>query len=284
MSAVPPPPTQAKLAAVINMKGGVGKTTLSFNLSGYLAEKMGKRVLLIDLDPQANATIVSTEPAKYNAHCKTKKTIADVFIQTSRIYGPISRTAPAPLNIADFTYSVSSDGGGQFDLIPSELILSSVLKGMSLGPFDLDHLITKDVRQSYDYILIDCAPTYSSLTTMALNTAKAVLIPMISDSFGFYGTRLMQQVLQEHHHDFNFEPKVIGVVFMIWEERQANQVDYSNQIIGGWPAGTVFRTKISRNNWYRVANGKREHIWDSSAHQKCKQEFEAFVQEFIGKM
>lgn len=280
-STFPTKTMQAKLAAIINMKGGVGKTTLSFNLAGYLAEKLGKRVLLIDLDPQANATIVSTEPEKYADHCKNKKTIADVFIQTLRTYGPIRPPTLKPLDISDFLYPVSSVGG-QFDLVPSELILSSVLKGMTLGPFDLNQLVTEGVRRAYDYVLIDCAPTYSSLTTMALNTARSVLIPMISDSFGAYGTKLMQQVLKEHKYDFGFQPAVIGVIFTLWES-QANQVLYSNDIINNWAAGTVFRAKIARNNWYRVANGKREHIWDSQAHAACKREFEEFVDEFVSK-
>jgi chromosome partitioning protein len=146
----------AKLASIINMKGGVGKTTLTFNLASYLAEIYHKKVLLIDLDPQANATIVSTDPEQYKEHCKSKKTIADVFIYAFRTYGPVKQEVQPPLALNDFIYSVLNEttSGGKFDLVPSELMLSSVLKGMTLGPFDLNQLVTEDVRNQYDYILL----------------------------------------------------------------------------------------------------------------------------------
>ena len=274
----------AKLASIINMKGGVGKTTLSFNLAMYLAELLDKRVLLIDLDPQANATIVSTEKEKYEEHCKTKKTIADIFIQTFRTYGPVRAQSSSATNISEYIYSsYKGSGAGKFDIIPSELILSSVLKGMTLGPFDLDQLITESVKHQYDYIFVDCAPTYSSLTTIALNTTKAVLVPMISDSFGAHGTKLMKTVLDEHKYDFGIDPKIIGVIFTLWEE-QANQITYSNDIIKEWSAQNVFKAKISKNNWYRVMNGKRETIWHSPTHQRYKTEFHDFVTEFEARV
>jgi chromosome partitioning protein len=274
----------AKLASIINMKGGVGKTTLTFNLASYLAEIYHKKVLLIDLDPQANATIVSIEPDRYQAHCKSKKTIADVFIHAFRTYGPIKQETQSPLVIEDFIYSVFQDkSGGQFDLVPSELMLSSVLKGMTLGPFDLNHLVTDGVRNQYDYILVDCAPTNSSLTTVALNTTGAVLIPMIADSFGAYGTELMRQVLEEHKYDFGIEPKVIGVVFMLWDGQQ-NQVTQSNEIIKKWPHGTVFRSKITENKWYRIANGRRDAVWNTPAHKSVEAELKSLVDEFVSKV
>lgn len=274
----------AKMASIINMKGGVGKTTLTFNLARFLSERRNKRVLLIDLDPQANASIVSTEPEAYKEHCQTKKTVADIFINAFRTYGPVSFPAKIPEKLDEFIFPVyRNDQGGHFHLIPSELILSSVLKGMTLGPFDLDLLISQDVRERYDYILVDCAPTYSSLTTVAFNSTKAVLIPMIADSFGVHGTNLMKTILAEHKYDFGFSPKIIGVVFTFWQQ-QANQVDHSTEIIAGWGSNSVFQSKISKNNWYRVANGKRETIWDSPTHQIYKTEFENFVLEFEARI
>lgn len=273
----------ARKVSIINMKGGVGKTTLTFNLAIELAERKGKKVLLLDLDPQANATIVGTDPMLYRDHRRHKKTIADVFINGFRTYGPITPGLQKPLAIDDFIYSIPCRGRGKFDLVPSELLLSSVLKGMTLGPYDLDKLITADVEKAYDYILIDCAPTYSSLTSIALNTTKAVLIPMIADSFGLHGTRLMKQVLDEHKHDFGVEVKVVGVVFTLWEE-QSDQTTHSNAIIKQWGSDLVFRSKIVKNNWYRVASGKRISLAETPAHKNVKDELTEFIEEFQRKL
>eukprot|EP01038_Epipyxis_sp_PR26KG_P003782 gene3782-5410_t len=114
-----------KLVSVINMKGGVGKTTLVFNFGMYLAEKHAKRVLLIDLDPQANTTIVATDPDKYKAHCRTKKTIADVFIHAYKRYGPVDTTKPKPVDLSEYLYNSFRNKKACLDLIPSELMLSS---------------------------------------------------------------------------------------------------------------------------------------------------------------
>lgn len=273
----------AKCVAIINMKGGVGKTTLSFNLAQYLAEIKKKRVLLVDLDPQANATIVSTEKTKYKEHLKNKKTVADFFINVSRAIGPIKARPIQPTVLSDYIYRVYAQDQAVFDLIPSELLLSSVLRGISLGPYDLDRLIGPEVLNRYDYLILDCAPTYSALTTVALNAAKAVLIPMIADAFGAYGTGLMKQVLDEHEHDFGIRPKVVGVVFTMYQDKLRSQVTQSNEIIKAWGPDLVFSTKIRKNEWYRVAAGRRVMFWNTPAHSGAKIEFEAFVDEFQAK-
>lgn len=271
----------AKCVAIINMKGGVGKTTLSFNLAQHLAEIGEKKVLLVDLDPQANATIVSTDPEKYKIHLKEKKTVADLFVHAFKGVGPIKLRPSPKIKLSDYIYQVySKNGGGCFDLVPSELMLSSVLRGVSLGPYDLEPLIGPHVLHTYDYVIIDCAPTYSALTTVALNSAKAVLIPMIADSFGAHGTKLMKQVLAEHEHDYGVLPKVVGVVFTMYQEPLRTQVSQSNEIIKEWGPDDVFVTKVRKNEWYRVASGRRDTIWHSPAHTETKREFDEFVREF----
>jgi chromosome partitioning protein len=199
--------------------------------------------------------------------------------------GPV-KLQPAPkINVSDYLYEVYRNPvEGYFHLVPSELMLSSVLRGVSIGPYDLDPLIGAQVLNTYDYVIIDCAPTYSALTTVALNSAKAVLIPMISDSFGAHGTRLMKQVLDEHEHDYGVRPNVAGVVFTMYQANLRTQVVQSNEIIKAWGPGEVFNTKIRKNEWYRVAAGRREALWDTPVHAETMQEFENFVKEFVGKV
>jgi chromosome partitioning protein len=279
-AAAPAAPTgrqSARMVSVINMKGGVGKTTLSFNLCRSLAAERNKKVLLIDLDPQANATIVSMSEADYKKHRSQKKTIADVFINNIKTYGPVQVNDLPRLEIKDFVHNVyRNSDGGLFDIVPSELMLSSLLKGMTLGPFDLNKLVVDRVKRKYDYILIDCAPTNSQLTTIALNTTGSVLVPMVADMFGSHGTSLMLQVLEDHKEDFGQEISILGVVFTLWKTDE-DQVRYSSELIKRWPPEKVFKTKISSDDWYRVSAGISAN---SAPSTELAEEFNSFTDEF----
>lgn len=154
-----------------------------------------------------------------------------------------------------------------------------MLRSLPLGPYDLSHLLTQQVLDAYDYILLDCAPTYSTLTNMALNASRGVLIPMIADSFGVWGTNLMKEVMKDHRSQFDTQPWNVGVVFTLWEQ-QANPQASLTKIVGEWGPQVVFNQKISKNNWYRVANGRRLPI--SQVQGAPSAEFNLFLDEFLG--
>lgn len=274
----------AKMVAVINMKGGVGKTTLTYNLTDQLVRDKGKNVLLIDLDPQANATIISVDEGQLESHRKeNRKTITDLFIDSYAPRGPIQGSAKVP-RLSDYILNVfTTEKGARFDLIPSDIYLSTVLRGINVGPYDLNTLINDQAKNQYDYILADCAPTYSWLTTIAFNTCGAVLIPMVSDTFGLYGTRLLKQIIEEHKHDFGVDVRIVGVVFMM-KDTTSSGTAFENEIIKSWGADMVFTSNIRQNKWYRVAAGKRISIDSTSARSEVKDELDAFVDEFMQRM
>jgi chromosome partitioning protein len=286
-NASPTSSKECKLAAIINMKGGVGKTTLSYNLAMELAGR-GNKVLLVDLDPQANATIVCMTEQEQADHSKSKKkTITHLFIDAFEPRVPLTSIARTEPSLSEYTFNVSlgkeAAKGGELHFIPSDIYLSSVLRGINLGPYTLDKLINTSTKTRYDYILIDCAPTYSALTTIALNTCRAVLIPMISDSFGKKGTDLMKQILEEHKYDFNTEVKVIGVVFTMVKDG-VNQRNTEREIVAKWGSDAVFKQSISQNEWYKVANGNRKPFSSTSAHSEAKAELNEFVNDFIRRI
>jgi chromosome partitioning protein len=284
----------AKKVSVINMKGGVGKTTLSIHLAYYLAKHKNQRVLLIDLDPQANASVMGIKKADLDKHYKDhdKKTTFDLFVNWLKPYGPFPKPEPAELKLDEYTYrAVTANGEGFLDIIPSHIYLSSILRGVSIEPYELDNFLKKETaaEQKYQYILIDCAPTYSVLTTLALNATKQVLIPMTADPFGIHGTELMQYVLDEHQHDYGVRVKVIGVVFTLLE-KQAHALDYYDIIRKKWKPEQSFKANISKNNNYKILSGKNLEtggdidLMSSRLHEKAKQEFRDFVEEFLQKM
>jgi len=278
----------AKLASVINMKGGVGKTTLSVNLAMELAGQ-GKRVLLIDLDPQANASLVCMSPEERTQHTKSgKRTITGFFIQAFESRVPLNNIQKRKVMLSDYVFSVPLTGKvageGKLDFIPSDIYLSSVLRGINVGPYSLNKLIDDDCKRKYDYILIDCAPTYSTLTSVALNTCPAVLIPMIPDSFGKHGTTLMKHILEEHEHDYGVAVKIIGVVFTMKKQKGVTEFRTENEIIKDWTSAHVFRTSITQNDWYKISNGDRKPFTSSAAHNTPKLELVSFVNEFIARV
>ncbi|MCP4691535.1 MAG: AAA family ATPase, partial [Desulfobacterales bacterium] len=153
-----------KKASIINMKGGVGKTTLAIHLSYFLARHRGKKVLLIDLDPQANASIVGIPESELDAHYKNKKTIFDLFFYWMQQYGPFPKPVSKPVTLQECYYESykSRSNNSYLHLIPSNIALSSILRGVSIGPYELDRFLNEYAENQYDFIIIDCSPTYST--------------------------------------------------------------------------------------------------------------------------
>jgi len=274
-----------KTIAVINMKGGVGKTTLAWNLALHLFSSHKQKVLLIDLDPQANATLLGLSEEEFENHRKTKKTVADLFINCYKKYGPFPKLDENSVeNYDDFIFQCekSVDGTAYCDIIPSELELSWVLKNAYIDPFLLEKTLSSKYFDKYGYILIDCAPTNSILTTLSLNAAKRILVPVMADVFAVYGVKLTKDVIEQHKDDYDVDTKVIGLVFVRYEKDKANQREYKSKVVSAWGSAT-FTASIRDNDFYKISNGKRTDISHSAAHQEVKDEFEEFTTEFIEK-
>src|SRR5687768_14774870 len=157
--------------ALMNMKGGVGKSTLAANLGWYSAYRKNKRVLLVDLDPQFNLSQYLMGTTGYENHFEAKKaTVIDIF---ERNGGSGAKASLTPENVMA-TVRAWGDGS-RIDLIPSSLDLARTLKNPTEKAQLLAHFLD-DVRSSYDLILIDCAPTESMLTAAAYLSAESVLI------------------------------------------------------------------------------------------------------------
>jgi len=291
------PEGTAKKVSIINMKGGVGKTTLSIHLAYYLAKHKNQRVLLIDLDPQANASIMGIKTADLDKHYKShKKTTFDLFVNWLTPYGPFPKPPePAKLTLEDYTYrAVTANGGGFLDIIPSHIDLSSILRGVSIGPYELDKFLTQETAatRKYQYIIVDCAPTYSALTTLALNATKQVLIPMIADPYSIHGAELMRRVLKEHLYDYGVKVKVIGVVFTLLALNPLSVKENAkviNEITALWDKGDIFVTTISKSKFYQTFKYLTDESGDidlmsAKSYDAKKQEFTGFVEEFLGKM
>lgn len=201
----------AKKISVINMKGGVGKTTLTVNLGWMLIFSNTPRVLIVDLDPQFNASQYLMGARKYKTEIIDNKsqTIWDIFEQKTKAPNRIKST----LDKNSVTQNIYNYKEGVLDLIPLRLELAFSLKTPERKEYLLSEFIST-VEKNYDVILIDCAPTDSFLSTAAYLSSDYLLIPVKPEYLSSIGLPLIESSLKSFSQDYKKEsPKIAGIVF-----------------------------------------------------------------------
>ena len=139
--------------ALLNMKGGVGKTTLAVNLAWHMHQNESANVLLVDLDPQFNTTQYVMDFKSFQAHRKSAGTIADLLIDPPTLDLRLKKVRSNPLATL---HTIQNTDGKKFDLLPAELSLAWVVKNPAQMDYRLEKLLNK-IRNGYDYVFIDCA-------------------------------------------------------------------------------------------------------------------------------
>ncbi len=204
-----------KVICFANMKGGVGKTTLCVSLAFTLFRE-GNKVLVVDNDPQFNATTALMKPQKYiDAILKDKdrKTVYNIYERPPRIGGEKKKKV-SPEAFFYTTWCQANESTIRLDLVPSRIELHDTLRNPSSKEYLLDNFLTKHA-QEYDYVLIDCPPTPSVLTMSAFAASDYVLIPVSPDYFStiglpqFLGT--LESFKEDLHDRHNIRP--LGVIF-----------------------------------------------------------------------
>jgi chromosome partitioning protein len=215
----------ARIFCIANQKGGVGKTTTAINLAAGLA-KHKQRVLLIDLDPQGNATMGSGINKNELAH-----NIYDVLIGT-----------------ADIKESTVHSETGMYDVLPANRELSGAeidLVGMDQRERQLKQAINI-VADKYDFVLIDCPPTLSLLTLNGLAASHGVIIPMQCEYFALEGLSDLVNTIKRVHRNINPELSLIGLLRVMFDPRVTLQQQVSAQLEAHF-GDKVFKTVVPRN-------------------------------------
>lgn len=214
-----------KIIAIANQKGGVGKTTTSINLSACIAEK-GKKVLVIDTDPQGNTTSGFGIDKNDLENTIYELILGECSIKDCIIKDVVENVSVLPSNV---------------NLAAAEIELIGVDKKEYILKNEVDY-----IREEYDFIIIDCPPSLNMLTINSMTTADSVLVPIQCEYYALEGlaqlTRTVKMVKQSLNPDLSIE----GVLLTMYDSRTNLSVQVAEEV-QTYFAATVYKTKIPRN-------------------------------------
>lgn len=213
-----------KIIAIVNQKGGVGKTTTSINLSACLAEA-GKKVLLVDLDPQGNAS------SGLGVTMEGKPSVYEAIMGQAELSSCIRSTVQQNLSLAGADIRLTGAELELVDLEQREFRLKTALK---------------TVENKYDYITIDCPPSLGLLTLNALTAAQRVLIPIQCEYYALEGVTSLMNTINRVKHTFNPALNIVGVLLTMYDGRTNLNIQVVEQVKKHFK-NYVFSVAIPRN-------------------------------------
>lgn len=251
-----------KIFCVANQKGGVGKTTTTVNLAAGLAQ-IGQRVLVVDLDPQGNATMGSGVDKR-----ELKLSVYDVLLESSSIAEARSNAEKSGYHVLGANRELA---GAEVELVDLER-RDQRLK-IALGA----------VADEYDFVLIDCPPSLSLLTLNGLCAAHGVIVPMQCEYFALEGLSDLVNTIKRVHANLNPDLTIIGLLRVMFDPRVTLQQQVSDQLKNHF-GEKVFNTVIPRN--VRLAEapsyGLPGVVFDKTS--RGAQAFMEFANEIVERM
>jgi chromosome partitioning protein len=257
-------PEGPRIVAVANQKGGVGKTTTAINLAAAFAER-GLRVLVVDLDPQGNAsTGLGIEASERDL------TTYDLLIDEAPLHDVIRQTDTEGLFIIPATVDLSS---ADIELISNEkrsFLLHDALRQTAMDEFD------------WDYILIDCPPSLNLLTVNAMVAAHSVLVPLQSEFFALEGLSQLMLTIREVRQTANPSLRIEGIIMTMYDKRN-NLSQHVEKDARDNLGDLVFKTMIPRNVRVSEAPSYAVPVLAYDPNSQGAQAYRALAQEIAEK-
>lgn len=258
--APPSTPASRRIIAIVNQKGGVGKTTSSVNLGAALA-KLGKRVLIADLDPQGHATVGLGIDA-----FALKETIRDCLVDLKKPISSIIVKTSTP----------------NLDLAPANILLSTAEREIPIvaQTIALSRALER-VQDHYEYVLIDCAPSLGLLTTNAFVASTEIFIPVEPEYYALVG---IQQVISsvKQVQDTGVQTAIRGVLLTRYDSRKSLTRE-SEKTIANFFGDVVFKTRIRQNVKLAEAPSVGKTIFEYDAESNGAQDYLAVAREVIAQ-
>lgn len=249
-----------KVIAITNQKGGVGKTTTAVNLSACLAA-LGKKTLLIDIDPQGNTTsgLGIDKPS-------IKRCVYDALVNDIPAESIVLPTQVENLSILPATIQLA---GAEIELVP---VMSRETK--------LKRIIDK-VKYSYDYVLLDCPPSLGILTINALTAANSVLVPIQCEFYALEGLAQLMKTIQLVQKNLNPALTLEGVVLTMFDARTNLSIQVVDEVKNHF-RNKVYRTIIPRNVRLSEAPSHGQPVFIYDAKSRGAEVYFDLAREVIG--
>ena len=256
----------AKVFCIANQKGGVGKTTTTVNLAAGLA-RVGQRVLVVDLDPQGNATMGSGVDKR-----AMDLSVYDVLLESAGILEARQRSEAGGYDVLGANRELA---GAEVELVALERRDQRLRTALTAA--------AADPAGHYDFVLIDCPPSLSLLTLNGLCSAHGVIVPMQCEYFALEGLSDLVNTIKQVHANLNRDLQVIGLLRVMFDPRITLQQQVSDQLKAHF-GDKVFNTVIPRN--VRLAEapsyGQAGVVFDAAS--KGAQAYIAFAQELVQRV
>jgi len=274
-----------KTVSVLNMKGGVGKTTLAVNIASALAILNHKKVLMVDLDPQYNATQYLVNLQHHPEYVSGKEpTVFDIMIEGRELSKSILNGSNVPkrpkITIDKVARALYNSKSGKLDLIPSTIHLIN----LEMAPRGIEHKLQnfiKRIKSAYDFIIIDCPPTFSVFLLSGFLASEYYLVPVKPDPLSTLGIPLLEKVLAVHSETYSKEIEPLGVVFTM--VRNTNEMKSVMDGIKDTSAGKryVFKNSLSMSTYIAEASRENKALFEYPKSKRYGREIIKITEEFL---